>query len=267
MSGALVFRDKVDIAAVENMSMEDLQAKIQELQNKLNIDSSFVNDQEQELTYKLKDIAELKAKISKASGEEKNQLEADLADEKDAYQFLNESLVGQRRSLLDWQICLRQHQAIFWQRQGNSLMNLPEDQKLDLKPILQQIETNKQQRIVELQGIEQEIEDIRNGVELAQNMIDNGTQEQEIKRQQVQSWEQDLLERRKVMGESLSRLNLYQEALQPIQDALDGLRHKLQELSESLVMIQDTTQGQRQTIDEMSQQLMSVISQPELAAS
>ncbi|MDJ0618389.1 MAG: pilus motility taxis protein HmpF [Calothrix sp. MO_192.B10] len=267
MAGDIVLSDKVDMAALENMPVEELQQKIQESQEKLKIDSSFVNDQEQELTYKLKEIAELRTKISQASGEEKSQLEAVLADEKDAYQFLNESLVGQRRSLLDLESYLRQYQAVLWQRQGNSLMNLPEEQKIDLKPALKQIETYKQQKLAELQSIEREVEDIGTGFELAQNMIDNRIQEQETKRQEIQSLEQDLLERRKVAGESVGKLNIYQEALQPIQDALDGLRYKLQELSKSLVTVQETGESQQQTINEMNQQLMNVIAQPELAVS
>ncbi|MDJ0796078.1 MAG: pilus motility taxis protein HmpF [Calothrix sp. MO_167.B12] len=267
MAGDVVLSDKVDMAALENMPVEELQQKIQDSQEKLKIDSSFVNDQEQELTYKLKEIAELKTKISQASGEEKTQLEAVLADEKDAYQFLNESLVGQRRSLLDLESYLRQYQAVLWQRQGNSLMNLPEEQKIDLKPALKQIDTYKQQKLAELQSIERELEDIDTGFELAQNMIDNRIQEQETKRQEIKSLEQDLLERRQVADESLGKLNIYQEALQPIQDALDGLRYKLQELSKSLVTVQETGESQQQTINEMNQQLMTVIAQPELAVS
>ncbi|MDJ0674921.1 MAG: pilus motility taxis protein HmpF [Calothrix sp. MO_167.B42] len=267
MAGDIVLSDKIDMAALENMSVQELQQKIQDSQEKLKIDSSFVNDQEQELTYKLQEIAELRAKISQTSGEEKSQLEAVLADEKDAYQFLNESLVGQRRSLLDLESYLRQYQAVLWQRQGTSLMNLPEEQKIDLKPALKQIEIYKQQKMAELQSLERELEDIGNGIELAQNMIHNRVQEQETKSQEIKSWEQDLLERRKVADESLGKLHLYQEALQPIQDALDGLRYKLQELSASLVKAQETGEGQQQTINEINQQLQSLISQPELAVS
>ncbi len=267
MAGDIVLKDKVDINALENMSVQELQQKIQDSQEKLKIDSSFVNDQEQELTYKLKEIAELRTKISQASGEEKSQLEAVLADEKDAYQFLNESLVGQRRSLLDLESYLRQYQAVLWQRQGTSLMNLPEEQKIDLKPALKQIEIYKQQKLAELQSLERELEDIGNGIELAENMIHNRVQEQETKSQEIKSWEQDLLERRKIADESLGKLHLYQEALQPIQDALDGLRYKLQELSASLVTAEESGEGQQQTINEINQQLNSVIAQPELAVS
>jgi len=267
MAGDIVLSDKVDMAALENMPVPELQQKIQDSQEKLKIDSSFVNDQEQELTYKLQEIAELRTKISQASGEEKSQLETDLADEKDAYQFLNESLVGQRRSLLDLESYLRQYQAVLWQRQGTSLMNLPEDQKINLKPALKQIEIYKQQKLAELQSLERELEDIGNGIELTQNMIQNRVQEQEIKSQEIKSQEQDLLERRKIADESLGKLHLYQETLQPIQDALDGLRYKLQELSESLVKAEETGEGKQQTINEINQQLKSIISQPELAVS
>jgi hypothetical protein len=54
-------------------------------------------------------------------------------------------------------------------------------------------------------------------------------------------------------AECRGRVNLYQEALQPIQDGLDGLRHKIQEISESLAKFPESSNSQLQAVEEMRQ--------------
>ncbi|WP_258556219.1 pilus motility taxis protein HmpF, partial [Fischerella thermalis] len=127
-----------DLETLEKMPLEELQKIVQDLQEKLNIDSSFVNDQEQELKYKQEAIEEIQQKINQASASERSQLETELADEKDHYQMLNETLVGQRRHLLERQALLKQHKIVLLRRQGQTVAN--EDEKLDLNPVLEQIQ-------------------------------------------------------------------------------------------------------------------------------
>jgi hypothetical protein len=74
---------KVDVAALEKMPLEQLQDMVPDLQQKLNIDSSFVHEQEQELKEKQKNIEELQQKINQASQPERGFLEVELADEND----------------------------------------------------------------------------------------------------------------------------------------------------------------------------------------
>ncbi len=253
----------VDVEALESMSIEELQQTVQEFQEKLKIDSSFVHDQEQELQYKQKDINELQQKIEQASNEERSGLEAELADEKDHYQMLNRTLEGQRRHLLEQKNIFRQHQAVLMQRQGISL----ELQQMELKPIVVQIETQKQQYSEELQKLSGEIAQMQSSIEQAQEIVHNLTQEQENKRQQMQSLEEQLLPQRQATAEAWGRLNLYQEALQPIQDALDSLRQKLQQMADCLGTTPESGDNPLQTVNEMREKLMGLMSQPQLAAS
>jgi len=116
MSGDVVLKQQVDIEALQNMSLEELQKTVQDLQEKFDIDSSFVNDQEQELKYKQETIDEIQQKLNQASPGDRAELEIELADEKDLFEMLNESLVGQRRSLVERQESLRQHQAVLLRR-------------------------------------------------------------------------------------------------------------------------------------------------------
>ncbi|QSJ15121.1 hypothetical protein JYQ62_25130 [Nostoc sp. UHCC 0702] len=259
--------DKVDVEALDKMPLEELQKIVQDLLEKLEIDSSFVHDQEQELKYKQEAIEELQTKISKAPDHDQINLEMELADEKDHYEMLNSSLVGQRRIMLQRQKLAKQHQAVLLRRQGHTVTKTEEDNQIDLSPVLLQIETQRQQQSQELQKLEREIGQMLAAIELDQGMIDNQTQEQQEKQQELEEIEAKLLSLRTATAECWGRVRLYEEALQPIQDSLDGLRHKLQGIGESLAHVQETGDYQLQTISEMRQALQSLICQPELLAS
>ncbi|PLZ97173.1 hypothetical protein CEN50_16060 [Fischerella thermalis CCMEE 5268] len=263
-SSDVVPSPEFDLATLEKMPLEELQKIVQDLQEKLNIDSSFVNDQEQELKYKQEAIEEIQQKINQASASERSQLETELADEKDHYQMLNETLVGQRRHLLERQALLKQHKIVLLRRQGQTIAD--KDEKLDLSPVLEQIQKQRQQLSETLQNLETEIEQVQTSINQIQADIEQQTQAQAMKREELQTMEQNLLSLRTTTAQSQGQLNLYQQALQPIQDSLDGLRQKLQGVSESLAEVQQIGDSQLQAINQMRQVILSLISQPELSA-
>ncbi|MEH2049615.1 pilus motility taxis protein HmpF [Nostoc sp.] len=267
-SGDVVLGKQADVEALEKIPLEELQKIVQDLEHKLEIDASFVHDQEQELTYKQEAIEELQTKLDNASDNDHINLELELTDEKDLYQMLNSSLVGQRRNMLQHQKFLKQHKAVMLRRQGHAVTEEEEsNNKINLEPILLQIETQRQQYSQEIQKLEREIEQIRSGVELNQGMIDNQTHDLDQKRQELKAIEENLLSLRRTTAELSGRVNLYQEALQPIQDSLDGLRQKLQGIGESLDQFQETGDSQVQAIAQLRHTLQSLMPQPELLAS
>ncbi|MEH2178409.1 pilus motility taxis protein HmpF [Nostoc sp.] len=258
---------QADVEALNKMPLEELQKIVQDLQHKLEIDASFVHDQEQELKYKQEAIEELQTKLNHASDHDHINLELELTDEKDLYQMLNSSLVGQRRNMLQHQKFLKQHQTVLLRRQGRAVTEEESNNKINLEPILLQIETQRQQYSQEIQKLEREIEQIRSGVELNQGMINNQIHDLDEKRQELKAIEENLLFLRRTSAESCGRVNLYQEALQPIQDSLDGLRQKLQIIGESLDQFQEIGDYQVQAIAQLRHTLQSLMLQPELLAS
>jgi len=259
-----IHHQPVNIKVLEKMPLEELQKTLQDLEDQLVLGSSFVNDQEHELTNKQETIEEVQQKLNQASELESSQLEAELAEEKDLYQMLNQTLVGQRRNLLEQQELIKQHQMVLQRRQGNTVSNEQDHQNSHLRPILSHIEQEEKQKSEELQNLEREIEQIRASIEQALSMIEYQTQQREMKCQEMQNLEQNLLSLRTVTAESRGRVNLYQEALQPLQDGLDGLKQKLHSIAEALAQVQETGDDQLQAITRMRQTLLSLISQPQL---
>ncbi|MGV0026919.1 pilus motility taxis protein HmpF [Phormidesmis priestleyi] len=254
----------VNVEALEKMPLDELQGRIQEFLRDFEMSSSFVNGQEEELEHKQKEIEELKAKVGQAGEYDRIALEAELADEQDAYQFLNETLVGQRRSLRQKEGTLRQHQSMLARRQGKSDPGAREG-SFDLSQMFDQIDALRQQQADELQTIERELEQIRNRIQETQQMVNGRSTEQEATRNELKHLEETLKSQRATAAEVMGKVNLYQEMLQPIQDAVDGLRHQIEGLHGTIAQVHEAKNDQSGAIVEMQQIVTNLTNKPELA--
>ncbi len=251
---------QVDVEALEKMRIEDLQALSQELERDLQKSLQFVNGQEEELELKEKELDGLREKIRQANEFDRLSLESELADEQDAYQFLNETLVGQRRSLKEQEGILRQHQAILARRQGK-----PTDIKgggIDLGNVFTQMEAQRQQRNEERQRVESQLDQIRSAIQQAQEMVNRRSQEQEITRNNLKQIESDLQTQQVAAAQLQGRVTLYQEFLQPIQDTTDGLRHRIEGLTGAVAQIDGVGTTQTEAVGQMHQILNALVNTP-----
>jgi chromosome segregation ATPase len=258
---------KVDIEALEKMPLGELQTIVQNLQGDLEKVVRFVNDQEEELTFQSEAVEELREKINGASEYDRLRLETELAEEQDRYQMLDETLVGQRRNLREREEFLNQHQRVLRRRQGIAESDSSDTQKIDLGPILIQLETQRQQQEEELQKLENQLEQMRRSISQAEEMIRHQAGEQEATLAQLESLEQNLQSTKASAAELWGKVNLYQETLQPSQDSLNQIRQKLEAIADALNQIQETGDYQLQAIAEMRQTIGSLLQSPELAAS
>jgi len=257
---------KVDLEALDKLSLDELQNTVQDLQRDLEKVSRFVSDQEEELTLQQQTIEEVQAQIQQASEYDRLRLETELADEQDRYQMLNETLVGQRRNLKEREEVFSQHQAVLLRRQGGGEVTKTESE-IDLSPALTHLENSRHQISDQLQKLENQIEQMRNAIQQAQGMIDHQANEQTQKQNELEQAEQNLHIQRANVAEATGKLNLYEELLQPVQDHVDGVRQKLEALAGVLNQAQETGDFQLQSIAEMRQILVSLMNTPELAAS
>lgn len=257
---------QVDAEALEKMPVDELQKLTQELEAELQKMSGFVQSQEEELNSKQQEIDEIKAKIAAANEYDRLNLENELADEQDGYQFLNETLVGQRRNLQSRKSILSQHQSILRRRQG-----VPDPagtgSVIDLGPIMTQIDTQRQQQADELQQLEAQIEQMRTATQQAEQLITSQMADQETKRSELKQMEFNLVGQRTAAAEMHGKVNLYQEMLQPVQDAADNLRQRLEAIAGSMAQFQETSDHQLQALTEMRQTIGSLTNSPEFAVS
>lgn len=253
--------DKVNKEALEQMPLEQLQQVVNDLETDLAKNSRFVNDQEEELKFQKQAVEEIQIKLTQAQEHDRASLETELAEERDRYQMLNETLVGQRYNLRERKAVLREHLQVLYVRQGCGALLERDEPILDFKPILTQIEAQKQQQAEELQQLEQQIKQLQQSIEQNQNLVDSQTQAQTIKQQEWQSFEQNLHTLQATIAQAIGRVNLYQEALQPIQDNWDQLRQQL----EAIACMLNQNEDQFQTLDTIRQALHNLIPNQQMA--
>ncbi|NEQ62381.1 MAG: hypothetical protein F6K53_35300, partial [Moorea sp. SIO4A1] len=202
-----------------------------------------------------------------ASEYDRISLETQLADEQDRYQMLDRTLVGQRRTLWEREEILNQHLRVLRLRQGIVDSNGQQNQKIDLGPILIELEAQCKQQSDQLQQLEREIEQMRLRVSQAEELMNQQTQEKDAKLAQVNNLEESWLSNQVKVAQLWGKVHLYEKTLQPLQDGLNKIRQKLDAIANALNHIQKTGDSQQQAIAQISQIISSLSQSPELAAS
>ncbi|MBD3883583.1 hypothetical protein IFO70_17585 [Phormidium tenue FACHB-886] len=238
---------KVDLEALEKLSIEALQTIATELEKDLEKLSRFVNSQEEELSLQQEAINDLQKQIQQANEYDRLRLETELVDEQDRYQMLNETLVGQRRNLQERQAVLKQHQAVLARRQGYPVDEA--NRSIGLEPILLQLEQQQQQQRQEHQALVGKIQQLQSALSQNELMVAEQGIEQESKREELKQLDQQLQAQMTAVAELWGKVNLQQEMLQPIQDSLNGVRQQVEAIASSLT--QNANGSQPQTVDEI----------------
>ncbi len=217
---------KLDLNALENMPLPTLEATVENLKKDLEKVARFVSDQEEELGWQCKAVEELEAKIAQVGEFERFTLEQELADEKEAKKMLDQTLVGQRRSLRERHDILLQHSRILKRRQG--IIDFEDvGSDIDLEPIKQSLAEQKAELKEKQTQISQEIAEIDQKIAKLQSELEQQT----LKKEQLESeikQQQDIWQQLKIAVTELeSNSNFYDCYLQPLQNTLNNIRQEL----------------------------------------
>lgn len=256
----------VDVAALEAMSIEELQGVVQSLQEELERFFRFVNDQEEELTMQRQTIEELQAKIQTVSEYDRLSLENELAEEQESYRMLNETLVGQRRTLREREEVKTVHEAVLWRRLGTAEANQSSD-RIDLTPILQQLEQQRDQLSETLRHLEAEISELEQVIHETTGTVNQQIGEQQAKWNEIKHLEQGWREQMTTTAGLWGRVRLYEEILQPVQEQLNELRSQLEGVVNGLTQMQEAGDHQVQVMTQLRETLMGLLgAQAQLAS-
>ncbi len=256
---------KVDVASLEALELDQLQTLVSNLEKDLEKMSRFVSDQEDELTLEQQALDEIKARIELASEFDRLQLGTELAEEEDRHQMLNETLVGQRRNLIEREEVLAQHQAVLRRRQGIAVEETPVS-AVDLEPLLNTIDTQRQQTTETIQAVETEIKQNQESVSQLKQMIAAGETALVTQRAEVEAFEAGLHQHQRDLAGLMGKLAVCEELLNPAQESSNGLRQSLDDLASAVTKLQEVNDYQLQAIAELRQTVVSV-GAPQLAAS
>ena len=233
---------RVNIKELENMPLPNLEEMVANLKKDLEKVARFVNDQEEELGWQCKAVEELEAKIAKMGEFERFTLEQELADELEAKKMLDQTLVGQRRSLKERHNFLLQHSRVLKRRQGIIDFDLESAiEDIDLTPIKQGLEEQSQKLQQQQQELAQEVAQIQKNIKsLEAKLNQQQTEKSELESalvQQQDTWRKLNFD----VVQIQSQIDFYQQELRPLQDALDAIGNQVSQMEQ--LMANDAEPG------------------------
>lgn len=254
---------KVNVAALEAVSEDDLHGLVSKLEQDLDKMSRFVNDQEEELRLQQEDIDQLQAKIETASEYERLQIETEIAEEKDRHVMLNRTLVGQRRNLLEREEVLSQHQAVLLRRQGLATEGTGAA-AAELEPVLDEIDKLRANLEEQIQQVETEGAEIEQAIEALKQNRQQQQAAVESQRQEQVTHEAGCTAQQQAVGEVQGQVALYESLLPTVSERLDTFHQKL-EAALSIVGQMQAAEAQQQAAIAAAQQVIDALSTAEPA--
>ncbi|WP_204102618.1 MULTISPECIES: pilus motility taxis protein HmpF [Spirulina sp. CCY15215] len=248
----------VDVAALEGMPIIQLQEVVVGLEKELDKLERFVADQEEELSLQQEAVEELEEKLKSANVYDSSDLEQELEDEREQKKLLDETLVGQRRTLVEKRSILSQNLRVLRRRQGIAEEGAGGD-RLDLSPVLANLEAQRQTIEAEWQKREEELAEIKVEIEEAEAILQDRGDECEQQHNALKDLENSLKEGQSSTSLLWGRVNLYEEILPPMREAIAEMQQKLQAIAQLSERFQQTGDYQQEAIGNLKQSLGEVI--------
>jgi hypothetical protein len=170
--------------------------------------------------------------------------------------MLNETLVGQRRTLKEREEHKTQYQAVLLRRQGLPPVTAG---AVDLKLVITTLETQQQEQKQQLQTLETELQQMGSSFEQRQISLMAQIQQHERTGQELETHEQSWLEQQRIVAELWGRISLYQEILKPVQDSWNQVRQDLEETTAALDQLVEICNNQTQATEQLRQVLSGII--------
>ena len=173
----------IDTEELERLSDADLEARVATLEQDLNKVRPFVSDQEEELKLQLQSVEELQKHLEEAGSADRASIAKELEEERDRYRFLEETLLGQRRTIKVREDTLEQHQRALRCRQGEAAeaRDLAASDRVDLGPLLNQLESQRNATEEDLHKLEGEFERLERDIAQARELAELRERQQDGK--------------------------------------------------------------------------------------
>ena len=236
---------KINLEQLELMPINELQVIVESLEKEVERSVSFVHLEEEELQEKQSAIDELHQVIKNANEFDKLKLEADLAEEQDGYNMLDRTLDGQRQTMKERQMFLQIHNRVLRQRQGNS-QTIEDSTQIEWDAILKLLEQQRQQQQSELTQTEADIQQLRSTLEQAKARVEQQVNAYLYESQEVQQLECQHQSTKQICTELDTKIKLYQEMIQPLQEHINVFKQQLGNLADAAGQQPESQQAMQQ---------------------
>ncbi len=216
---------QVDLDQLAAMPIDELAAIVTALQTESERAVYFVGLEEDELKEKQATIDELQQQILTANEFDQLQLAAELADEQDGYDMLNQTLDGQRQTIRERQAFLQVHNRVLRQRQGAPLETA--NGAIEWTAVLNLLDRQRQVQQSELAQVAAEIELIQVNLGPVQAQLEQQVTAYGTAAASGQQLEARYQATQQVATELVAKIELYQEMIQPLQRHIDTFKEQL----------------------------------------
>ena len=218
--------ENIDINALENMPLGELEDTVNKLQQETSKLVNFVNLQEEELSLQANEVKEIEEEILKSNEVEKFGLDSELADAREAMKLLNETLVGQRKTLKKQQKTLNEHLKILTRRKGVADVDFKET--INIRPLIGEMAKQRQDFTQRKERLNLEVEQLRSSQKKLEQEVFQLEKEYEEQKAKSQEKEKQLLQIYQQITETECNISLLEQVLEPVQERLKTLSDKLQ---------------------------------------
>jgi chromosome segregation ATPase len=221
----------IDFQGLESMPLGNLEEIVNKIQQETAKLVNFVNLQEEELTLQGYEVKEIQKQLDRATDMDRFSLETELADSQEAMKLLNETLVGQRRTLKKQQKMLNEHFKILSRRKG--VMDVDFGQTVNLKPVLGEIETQRNLIQYNRDKLNQEVAVLRQSASQVEERVASQKQQYEQQFGKIQQEEEAYLKLYQEVAQIESKMKFLDQDLHPIQEQLNQIRNYIQSIEKS----------------------------------
>ncbi|MGB0562143.1 MAG: pilus motility taxis protein HmpF, partial [Spirulinaceae cyanobacterium] len=249
----------VDVTALEQMPLEELQGMVDELQTEYDRNARFIADQEEELKLQREAVTEIEDKLKSATVYDAPALEQELADEQEQRKLLDQTLMGQRRTLLEKQAVLKQHLRVLHRRQGIAEPDATEG--ADLTPVIQALEQQQTEQQAVLTQFEADLPDRQAALQTAESALQERLSDYDHQQSELKTLESSLNEARSATALLWGRVNLYEDLLEQLQGQAQETQQQMESLAAVVEQTQQTSDYQQEALTGLSDTVTAMLAE------
>jgi chromosome segregation ATPase len=257
---------QVDVAALQQMPIAELEGVVDGLRKELAKLSTFVSDQEEELTLQQETIEELRAKIDQASEYDRLSLASDLEYEQQNYDLLANTIQGQRQTLAERKSILQLHQSILQERQGTASDESKGFEK-QLNPILQRVTSQKQSLEQSLAQLDMDLAALESSLARTQEQATAAKAALDNSRTALAEQSRHLENQRIAVGKLWGKVESLRGVLEPIQTQLQQQQSSISHFWDNVWSPMESAVAEQRNATEQLKQTVLTLGQASAAAS
>jgi len=215
---AEISEQSVDHKVIESSNLEQLQKIVDDLEVELKELELFVKDQEDELMTESESLEELYIRYINSSDSEKNSIEREILDREEVKKMLEDTLIGQQRTVRQKHYVLIQYISAVRLRQGRKC-----EQKIDLTTVLVKLNSREDTLKQYWNKTEQDITNLVISIERLNSDYQLALEQQNSQRREIDQQEFHLEKLKMELNVVRTMVTASEEFLEPMQNSINSI--------------------------------------------